>query len=48
VTKLTYRLAFRDQAGRYHMTEYDGLLANVDNEEDLLRSLLDSKGTVSG
>lgn len=48
VTKLTYRLAFRDKAGRAHMTKYDGLLANFDNEEDLLRSLLDSKGTVSG
>jgi uncharacterized protein YndB with AHSA1/START domain len=41
VTKLTYRLAFRDQAGRDHMTKYDGLLANFDHEEDLLRSLLD-------
>jgi uncharacterized protein YndB with AHSA1/START domain len=40
VTTLTYRLAFRDQAGRNHMTKYDGLLANFDNEEDLLRSLL--------
>ena len=47
VTKLTYRLAFRDKAGRDHMTKYDGLLANFDNEEDLLRSLLDRKGTVS-
>jgi uncharacterized protein YndB with AHSA1/START domain len=41
VTKLTYRLAFRDQAGRDHMTKYDGLIANLDNVEDLLRSLLD-------
>jgi uncharacterized protein YndB with AHSA1/START domain len=41
VTKLTYRLAFRDQAGRDHMTRYDGLLANFDHEEALLRSLLD-------
>jgi uncharacterized protein YndB with AHSA1/START domain len=48
VTKLTYRLAFRDKAGRDHMTKYDGLLANFDNEEDLLRSLLAPKGTVSG
>jgi hypothetical protein len=48
VTKLTYRLAFRDKAGRDHMTQYDGLLANFDNEEDLLRSLLDPKGTASG
>ena len=48
VTKLTHRLAFRDKAGRDHMTGYDGLKANYDNVEDLLRSLLDSQGTVSG
>ena len=48
VTKLTHRLAFRDQAGRNHMTATDGLEANYDNVEDLLRSLLDPKGTVSG
>jgi uncharacterized protein YndB with AHSA1/START domain len=41
VTRMTYRLAFRDKAGRDRMTKYDGLLANFDNEEDLLRSLLD-------
>jgi uncharacterized protein YndB with AHSA1/START domain len=48
VTKLTSRLAFRDKAGRNHMTKYDGLLANFDNVEDLLRSLLDPNGAVSG
>ena len=48
VTKLTHRLAFRDKAGRDHMTKYDGLEANYDNVEDLLRSLLDPRGTVSG
>jgi uncharacterized protein YndB with AHSA1/START domain len=48
VTKLTQRLAFRDQAGRGHMTKYDGLEANYDNVENYLRSLLDPKGTVSG
>jgi uncharacterized protein YndB with AHSA1/START domain len=48
VTKLTQRLAFRDQAGRDHMTKYDGLEANYDNVENYLRSLLDPKGTVSG
>jgi uncharacterized protein YndB with AHSA1/START domain len=47
-TKLTYRLAFRDQAGRDHMTKYDGLIANLDNVEDLLRSLLDPDGAVCG
>jgi uncharacterized protein YndB with AHSA1/START domain len=48
VTKLTHRLAFRDQAGRDHMTKYDGLEANSDNLEDYLRSLLGPKGPVSG
>jgi uncharacterized protein YndB with AHSA1/START domain len=48
VTKLTHRLAFRDKAGRDHMTKFDGLEANFDNVEDYLRSLLDPKGTVSG
>jgi hypothetical protein len=42
------RHAFRDQAGRDHMTKYDGLVANFDNVDDLLRSLLDPKGTVAG
>jgi uncharacterized protein YndB with AHSA1/START domain len=48
VTKLTHRLAFRDKAGRDHMTKTDGLEANYDNVENLLRSLLDPQGTVSG
>jgi uncharacterized protein YndB with AHSA1/START domain len=48
VTKLTRALAFRDKAGRDHMTKTDGLAASYDNVEDLLRSLLDPKGTVSG
>jgi uncharacterized protein YndB with AHSA1/START domain len=39
VTKVTYSLAFRDQAGRDHMKQYDALLANFDHEKDLLRSL---------
>jgi uncharacterized protein YndB with AHSA1/START domain len=50
VTTLTYRLAFRDQAGRAHMTtnaNYNGILANFDNVEDLLSSRLDPPGTVS-
>jgi len=41
VTKLTWSLAFRDQAGRDHMTKFDGIGANLDNVEDVLRSLLD-------
>jgi uncharacterized protein YndB with AHSA1/START domain len=48
VTKLTHRLAFRDQAGRDHMTKTDGLAANYDNVADLLTSLLDPKETASG
>ena len=42
------RLAFRDQAGRDHMTKFDGIEANFHNVEDLLRSLLDPQGTVAG
>jgi uncharacterized protein YndB with AHSA1/START domain len=45
VTTMIYRLAFRDQAGRDHMTKFDGLQANFDNVEDLLRSLLGAEGT---
>jgi uncharacterized protein YndB with AHSA1/START domain len=48
VTTLTHRLAFRDQAGRDHMRKYDGLQANFDNVEDLLRSLLDAQRAASG
>ena len=48
VTTLTWKLAFRDQAGRDHMTKFDGIEANLDNVEDYLRSLLDPKGPVSG
>jgi uncharacterized protein YndB with AHSA1/START domain len=48
VTKLTNRLAFRDKAGRDHMDKSDGIEDSFDKMEDLLRSLLDLKGTVSG
>jgi uncharacterized protein YndB with AHSA1/START domain len=48
VTKVTYSLVFRNQAGRDHMTKYDGLVANFDNVDDLLRSLLDPKARVCG
>lgn len=47
-TSLTWTLAFRDQAGRDHMTKYDGIEANLDNVERYLRSLLDAQGTISG
>ena len=39
VTKMTHKMAFRDQAGRDHMTKTDGLEASFDNVEDYLRSL---------
>jgi uncharacterized protein YndB with AHSA1/START domain len=47
VTKLTWKLAFRDKAGRDHMTKFDGVEANFDNVEDLLTSLLDPAGTAA-
>ena len=47
VTTLTMRLAFRDKAGRDHMTGFDGQQASLDEMEDILRSLLDLKGTDS-
>jgi uncharacterized protein YndB with AHSA1/START domain len=47
VTKLTLRLAFRDQAGRDHMTKHDGQEDSFDKMEDYLRSLLGAKETVS-
>ncbi len=48
VTRLTHTLAFRDKAGRDHMNRTDGLESSYDNVEELLRSLLDPEGTVSG
>lgn len=48
VTTLTWRLAFRDQAGRDHMTKYDGIEAGFDNVAAYLRSLLESQGGASG
>jgi len=48
VTKLTMKLAFRDQAGRDHMTKSDGQEDSFNKMEDYLRSLLDQKATASG
>jgi uncharacterized protein YndB with AHSA1/START domain len=48
VTTLTVRLAFRDQAGRDHMTKHDGQEDSYDKLEDYLRSLLVQTETVSG
>jgi uncharacterized protein YndB with AHSA1/START domain len=48
VTKLTNKLAFRDQAGRDHMTKFDGQEDSFDKLEDVLRSLLDAQETGVG
>lgn len=45
VTKLTNKLAFRDKAGRDHMTKTDGWEDSFDKMEDYLRSLLNAGGT---
>ena len=45
VTTLTMRLAFRDKAGRDHMTRFDGQQDSFDAMEDILRSLLGLLGT---
>jgi uncharacterized protein YndB with AHSA1/START domain len=47
VTKLTMKLAFRDQAGRAHMTKSDGQEDSYNKLEDYLRSLLDQEATAS-
>jgi uncharacterized protein YndB with AHSA1/START domain len=47
VTTMTMTLAFRDQAGRDHMTKHDGQESSYDKLEDYLRSLLDAKAVVS-
>jgi uncharacterized protein YndB with AHSA1/START domain len=48
VTRVTMNLAFRDKAGRAHMTKHDGQEDSFDKLEDHLRSLLDSQKSVSG
>ena len=40
VTKLTVTMAFRDKAGRDHMTKHDGQESSFDKLEDYLMSLL--------
>jgi uncharacterized protein YndB with AHSA1/START domain len=42
VTTMTTSLAFRDQAGRDHMTRTDGQESSLDKLEDYLRSLTES------
>lgn len=48
VTKLTMKLAFRDKAGRDHMTRFDGQESSYDHLEDYLTSLLHPNATISG
>jgi hypothetical protein len=48
VTTLTTKLAFRDKAGRAHMTKHDGQEDSFDKLEDYLRSLLDQKAAAGG
>jgi uncharacterized protein YndB with AHSA1/START domain len=48
VTTLTIRLAFRDKAGRDHMTRFDGQQDSLDEMEDILGSLVEPKGSVLG
>jgi uncharacterized protein YndB with AHSA1/START domain len=47
VTTITMMLAFRDQAGRDHMTRSDGQEDSFNKLEDYLRSLLEARVTAS-
>jgi len=47
VTTLSMRLAFRDQAGRDHMTKSDGQEDSFNKLEDYLRSLLEQQVATS-
>jgi hypothetical protein len=48
VTTLTVNLAFRDKAGRAHMSKSDGQEDSYNKMEDYLRSLLQQKATATG
>jgi uncharacterized protein YndB with AHSA1/START domain len=48
VTTVRMNLAFRDQAGRDHMTRSDGQESSWDNMEEYLRSLVSPGGSVLG
>jgi uncharacterized protein YndB with AHSA1/START domain len=48
VTTLKMTLAFRDKAGRAHITKHDGQEDSWDKLEDYLKSLLDPRAAVSG
>jgi uncharacterized protein YndB with AHSA1/START domain len=47
VTTFTWKLEFSDEAGRAHMTSFDGQQDSLDEMEDILSSLLEVTGTVS-
>ena len=47
VTRLTVTMAFRDKAGRDHMTKHDGQESSFDKLENYLMSLLDKGETPS-
>jgi uncharacterized protein YndB with AHSA1/START domain len=47
VTTLTWSLAFKDRAGRDHMTGFGGQQDSLDAMDDILRSLLEPSGTVA-
>jgi uncharacterized protein YndB with AHSA1/START domain len=39
-TRMTWKLAFRTQAGRDHMTKYDGIEASFDNVAEYVKTLV--------
>ena len=43
VTTLTWRLAFRDRAGREHWKSHDGIESNLEQLDNYLRSLLSAR-----
>jgi uncharacterized protein YndB with AHSA1/START domain len=47
VTTMRWSLAFKDKAGRDHMTSVDGIEASFDNVEEYLRSISDLRETVA-
>jgi uncharacterized protein YndB with AHSA1/START domain len=47
VTTLTWKMAFPDKAARAHWTATDGLEANFDKVEDVLRALVDPQATAA-
>ena len=47
VTTMRWSLAFKDKAGREHMSRVDGIEASFDNVEDYLRSLAEQREPVT-